>query len=113
MSTTSRSSDECRCRNWRRRPHRGIARRNESITVRNLPAHAHDCAVRVAKDLSWDGCIAQAPSREEVLVALDEARRQYAAVMQELKQKVDAPKSPTLPSGWSNGRLGQSVTLAM
>lgn len=70
-------------------------------------------AVWVAKDLSWDGCIAQAPSREEVLVALDEARRQYAAVMQELKQKVTAPKSPTLPSGWSNGRLGQSVTLAM
>lgn len=69
--------------------------------------------VWVAKDLSWDGCIAQAPSREEVLVALDEARRQYASVMQELKQRVAAPKSPTLPSGWSDGRLGQSVTLAM
>ena len=70
-------------------------------------------AVWVAKDLNWDGCIAQAPSREEALVALDEARQQYAAVMRELKQNVTSQKSPTLPSGWSNGRLGQTLTLAM
>jgi predicted RNase H-like HicB family nuclease len=39
----------------------------------------------VARDLSLDGCIAQATSREEALAALEAAREDYRAVVRQLR----------------------------
>ena len=57
--------------------------------------------VWVARDLELDGCIAQASSYAEALAALESARRDYGAVLSQLKQERGATTALTAVTGWT------------
>lgn len=62
---------------------------------------ADGTVVWVARDLELDGCIAQAPSYPEVLAALEVARREYTAVLAELKQSRAEAAPVHAVTGWT------------
>jgi predicted RNase H-like HicB family nuclease len=57
-----------------------------------LPSGAE---VWVARDLDYDGCLAQSDSEAGVLAALEEARDQYVAALVDLGRPVPARPRPT------------------
>lgn len=66
--------------------------------------------VWVARDLTWDGCLAQGASREAALAALEYARQDYAAVLGELNQAAGQPAPVKAVSGWADRMPASTYT---
>lgn len=66
--------------------------------------------VWVARDIELDGCLAQDETREGAIAALDLARQEYRAVLQDLQRKT--PLYVTIIRDAQSGalHLGQSFT---
>lgn len=71
---------------------------------------ADGTVVWVARDLELDGCIAQASSYPEVLAALEVARKEYTAVLTELKQFRAKAAVAHTDTGWTRNSPALSHT---